>query len=165
MNINNITATFASITLHQKEPLGCVVYSHCPTNDSYNKCIHSCCLLCNYVTKPFSILQRVIESQRVCISFGHTKKSIPFLSETFMAKCSNLFLNYQIWWKGNYLKNSDHTNAQSSRKKCSFFVYMRKCSHTSNCTWKFPHTSSDGTKQDTKNCFKNIEAIGWSCYS
>ena len=25
MNINNITATFTSITLHQKEPLGCVV--------------------------------------------------------------------------------------------------------------------------------------------
>ena len=25
---------------HQKEPLGSVVYSHCPTNDTCNKCIH-----------------------------------------------------------------------------------------------------------------------------
>ena len=30
--------------------------------------IHSCCLSCNYVTKPFGILQRVIKSQRVHIS-------------------------------------------------------------------------------------------------
>ena len=34
MNINNVTAPFVSITWHQKEPLGCGVYSHCPTNDS-----------------------------------------------------------------------------------------------------------------------------------
>ena len=33
MNISNNTAPFVSIKWHQKEPLGCVVYSHCPTND------------------------------------------------------------------------------------------------------------------------------------
>ena len=74
ININNNTASFVPITWHQKEILGCVVYSHCPINDSYNKCIHSCCLPCNYVTKPFGILQRVIKSQKVCISFEHSKR-------------------------------------------------------------------------------------------
>ena len=44
-----------------------VVYSHCPTNDSYNRSIHSYCLPCNYVTKPFGILQILIKSQRVYI--------------------------------------------------------------------------------------------------
>ena len=63
---NSCNKPFASTNWHQKEPLGCVVYSHCPTNDSYNICIHSC-LPCNYVTKPFGILQRVIKSQRVYI--------------------------------------------------------------------------------------------------
>ena len=77
---NNI-APFVSITWHQKEPLGCVVYSHCPTNDSYNKCIHCCCLPCNYVTKPFGILQRVIKSQRVYIYHLDSAKVEPFLSE------------------------------------------------------------------------------------
>ena len=32
--MTNNTAPFVSITWHQKEPLGCVVYSHCPTNDA-----------------------------------------------------------------------------------------------------------------------------------
>ena len=96
MNINNNTAPFVSITWHQKEPLGCVVYSHCPTNDSYNNSIHSCCLPCNYVTKPFGILQRVIKSQRVCISFGHSKSRYLFLLEKFVAKFSDLLLNFQI---------------------------------------------------------------------
>ena len=72
MSINN-TAPFASITSHQMEPLGCVVYSHCPTNDSDNKCICCCCLPCNYVTKPFDILQRVIKSQKVYISLEHSR--------------------------------------------------------------------------------------------
>ena len=89
MNINNSTAPFLSIIWQQKEPLGCVVYSHCPTNDSYNKCIHSCCLPCNYVTKPFSILKRVIKSQRVCISFGH-RKSWHLLPLKSLAKFSDL---------------------------------------------------------------------------
>ena len=86
-NINNNTAPFASITWYQKEPLVCVVYSHCPTNDSYNKCIHTCCCLpCSYVTKPFGILQSVSKSQNVCISFRHSKKLIAFLSEKFVVK-------------------------------------------------------------------------------
>ena len=49
-------APVISITWHQKEPLGYIVYPHCPTNDSYNICIHSCCLPCNYVTKSFGML-------------------------------------------------------------------------------------------------------------
>ena len=61
MNINSNIAPFVSITWHQKEPLGCVVYLHFPNNDSYSKCIHSCCLPCSYVTKPVGILQRVIK--------------------------------------------------------------------------------------------------------
>ena len=76
MNVNNNTALFVSITIHEKEPLGCIVYSHFPTNDSFNKCIHSCCcccLLCNYVTNPFGILKTVIKSKKVCISFGQSK--------------------------------------------------------------------------------------------
>ena len=59
ISVNN-TAPFVAITWHQKEPLDCAVYSHCPTNDSYNKCIEGCCyLLCNYVTKPFGIWLRL----------------------------------------------------------------------------------------------------------
>ena len=73
-SITNNIAPFVSITWHQKEPLGCVVYSHCPTNDSYNICIHSCCLPCNYVTKSFGILQRVIKSQRVYIYYSDLAK-------------------------------------------------------------------------------------------
>ena len=65
---NNSNKPFVSTHWQQKEPLGCAVYSHCRTNDSYNNSVHSCCLLCNYVTKPFDILQRVIKSQRVHIS-------------------------------------------------------------------------------------------------
>ena len=61
MNINSNIAPFVLITWHQKEPLGCVVYLHFPNNDSYSKCIHSCCLPCSYVTKPVGILQRVIK--------------------------------------------------------------------------------------------------------
>ena len=60
-------APVISIIYNQKEPLGYIVYPHCPTNDSYNICIHSCCLPCNYVTKPFGILQRVIKSQKMYI--------------------------------------------------------------------------------------------------
>ena len=65
MNINNNTAPFVSMTSNQKETLGCAVYSHCSTNDSYNKYIHSCCssLPCSYLA----------ESKGVCISFRHSK--------------------------------------------------------------------------------------------
>ena len=96
MNINNNTGPVVTITWHQTEPLGCVVDSHCPTNDSYNKCIHSCCLPGNYITKPFGILQRVIKSQKACISVEHSKSRYLFLLEKFVAKLSDLFLNFQI---------------------------------------------------------------------
>ena len=66
--IKNSNKPFASAHWHEKEHLGWVVYSHCPTNDSYKNSINSCCLPCNYVTEPFSILKRVIKSQRVYIS-------------------------------------------------------------------------------------------------
>ena len=96
MNINNNSAPFVSITWHQKELLGCVLYSYCPTNDSYNKCIRSCCLPCNYVTKPFGILQRAIKNQMVRISVGKSKSRYLFLLEKLVAKFSDLFLNFQI---------------------------------------------------------------------
>ena len=87
ISITNNTAPFVSITWHQKEPLGCVVYSHCPTNDSYNICIHSCCLPCNYVTKPFGILQRVIKSQRAYIYHLDSRKvDIFYLRKVSAAK-------------------------------------------------------------------------------
>ena len=91
------TATFVSITWHQKEPLGCAVYSHCPTNDSYNKCIPCCCLPCSYVTKPSDILQRVIKSQRVCISFGRNKS-------WYLFSPKSLWLNLQTWQIYNLAK-------------------------------------------------------------
>ena len=65
---NSCNKPFPSTNWPQKEPLGCIVCSHCPTNDSYRNSIHSCCLPCIYVTKHFGILQRVIKSQRVPIS-------------------------------------------------------------------------------------------------
>ena len=84
--------------------MGCVVYPHCPSNDSYNICIHSCCLPCNYVTKPFSILQRVLKSQRVYIyqldsakvdTFSlRTVKAAKF-SEIFKFKFSGLMERYK----------------------------------------------------------------------
>ena len=70
LNINSNTAPFVSITWHQRNYC-CVVYSHCPTNDSYNKCIHRCCLPCNYSTKPFGIMQSVIKNQRVNLFYIH----------------------------------------------------------------------------------------------
>ena len=77
---NSCNKPFASTNCNQKEPLGCVVYSLCPTNDSCNNSIHSCCLPCNYVTKPFGILQRAIKSQRVHIS----EKSLNLLSTIYI---------------------------------------------------------------------------------
>ena len=78
VNVSNNIDPFVWIIWHKKEPLGCVVYWHCPTNGSYKKCIHNCCLRCNYVTKHFGILQRVIKSQRVLTSFEN-QKSTPSL--------------------------------------------------------------------------------------
>ena len=102
--ITNNIARFVSITWHQKEPLGCVVYSHCLINDKYNICIHSCCLPCNYVTKPFGILQRVIKSQRVYIyhldsakvdTFSLRKVKAAKFSENFKLKFSGLMKRYK----------------------------------------------------------------------
>ena len=91
---NNNTAPFVSVTWHQKEPLGCVVYSHCGTNDSYHKYIHSCCccLLCNYVTRPFGIFQRIIKSQKVCMSFEKSKSWYLFSQQI-------LWFNFQTWFQ------------------------------------------------------------------
>ena len=103
-SITNNIAPFVSIKWHQKEPLGCVVYSHCPTNDSYNICIHSCCLPCSYVTKPFGILQRIIRSQRVYIYHLDSAKADIFslrkvkadkFSEIFKFKFSGLMIKIQ----------------------------------------------------------------------
>ena len=75
----------------QKEPLGCVEYLHWPTNDSYNICLHSCCLPCNYVTKPFGILQRVLKSQRVYIYHLDSAKDSTFsLRKVNAAKFSEI---------------------------------------------------------------------------
>ena len=98
MNVNNNTALFVSITIHQKEPLGCIVYSHFPTNDSFNKCIHSCCCCClpyNYVTNPFSILKTVIKNKKVYIIWTK-QKLILFLSEKFVMEFSDLLINFQV---------------------------------------------------------------------
>ena len=77
--IKNFNKPFASTHWHEKEHLGWVVNSHCPTNDSYSNSIHSCCLPCNYVAMPLGILQRLIKSQRVYIS----EKSLKLLSTIY----------------------------------------------------------------------------------
>ena len=89
MNINNSTTPICINSMTPKR-LGCAVYSHCLTNDSYSKCTYSCCccLPSNYATKPHAILQRVIKSQKVCISFGHSKTRYLFSQK-------NLRLNFQ----------------------------------------------------------------------
>ena len=132
MNINNNTAPFGSIICHQKEPLGCIAYSPYPTTDSCSKCIHGCCLPWNYVTKHFSILQKVIISQRVLIS-------ISFLSKKFLSK----FL--QGWLKGWLSKeNPEHIPVCNFQEKMLLLCLSQKIPHTSNNTWKLSHTFSDG---------------------
>ena len=79
-NNNSCNRPFLSTNWHQKEPLGCVVYPHCPTNDSYDNSTHSCCLPCNYVTKPFGILQRVIYQRVICQRVHISEKSLRLLS-------------------------------------------------------------------------------------
>ena len=125
MNINNNTALFVSITWHQKDPLGCVVNSHGQTNDSYNKCIHGSCLLCNYVTKPFGILQRVIVSQRVLIIpyIWTQQKSTSFLSEKFVAKFSDVIFNFPVSWKSNYQTKFQTTYQCAAFKKKMFLLF------------------------------------------
>ena len=90
-SFTNDIAPFVSITWHQKEHLGCVVYSHCPTNGSYNICIHSCCLPCNYVTKPFGIMQRVIKSPEVYIYHLDIAKVDTF---TLRKVCGSIFKKF-----------------------------------------------------------------------
>ena len=124
MNINNNTALFVSITWHQKDPLGCVVNSHGRTNGSYNKCIHGSCLLYNYVTKPFGILQRVIVSQRVLITpyIWTQQKSTSFLSEKFVAKFSDVIFNFLVSWKSNYQTKFQTTYQCAAFKKKMLFL-------------------------------------------
>ena len=90
-SFTNDIAPFVSITWHQKEHLGCVAYSYCPTNDSYNICIHSCCLPCNYVTKPFGIMQRVIKSPKVYIYHLDITKVDTF---TLRKVCGSVFKKF-----------------------------------------------------------------------
>ena len=122
MNVNNNTAPFVSITWHQKESLSCVVYSHCPTNGSYSKCIHGGFLPCNYVTKPFGILQRVIKSQRVLISpyIWVQQKPISYLSEKFVVKFSDNFKFFQSHERVIIQKISDHIPRCSFQEKMTF---------------------------------------------
>ena len=100
---NSCNKPFVSTKWHQKELLGCVVYSHCLTNDSYNNSIHSSCLPCDYVTKLFGILQRVIKSQRVYIyhfdsakvdTLSLRKVKAAKFSENFKFKFSGLMKKY-----------------------------------------------------------------------
>ena len=108
-NINNNTAPSVSITWHKREPLGCAVYSLCPTCDSY---------------KPFGTLQRVIKSQRVLVSrsIWIQQKSISLFSERFVAKFSDLFSNFQVSWKGNYLKKLQTIPTCSFQEKMACLV-------------------------------------------
>ena len=122
--------------------MGCVVYSHCPTNDSYNISIHSC-LPCNYVTKPFGILQRVIKSQRVYIYLLDSAKVDTFSLRKVKAAKFNENFKFKFPGLMKRDKNSDHINVHFSRKKCFFFVHMRTCTHTSNCSQKLSHSLSD----------------------
>ena len=71
---------------------------------THTTCIHSCCLPCNYVTKPFGILQRVIKSQRVYIyhldlakvdTFSLRKVKAAKFSENFKFKFSGLMKRYK----------------------------------------------------------------------
>ena len=73
MDINNNNVPGVSIKGHQKALVDCAIYSHDPTNDLHNKCIHSWCLTCNFISKPFGILQKVIKNQMVFISLERSK--------------------------------------------------------------------------------------------
>ena len=85
--INNNTAPFVSIIWHHKEPLGCVIYSHCPLM-TLQQMYTLLLLTLHYVTKPFGISQRIIKSQKVCLSFVHSE------SQSFFSQ-KNLWLNVQ----------------------------------------------------------------------
>ena len=73
---------------------------HCPTNDSYNICIQSCCLPCKYVTKPSGILQSVIKSQRVYIYHLDSGKVGTFsLRKVIASKLSGIFKFFERYKK------------------------------------------------------------------
>ena len=141
-SINNITL-FAWITWNQEQHLGCVVYSHCPTNDSYNKDTHGCCLPCNYATKSFGILQKVFKSQRVLISpyVWTQQKSLSFLSQKFVAKFADITLNFPVSWNGYpkkiqttyqcavFKKNDISSFFLSEKMSPHFKLHMETCSH------------------------------------
>ena len=123
---NSCNKPFTSTNWHQKKPLGCVVHSHCPTNDSYNNSIHSCCLPCNYVTKPFGILQRVIKSQRVHISENSLKllSTIYFLHRMIKVKeklkltfYSYLIIKTSSFQKKSFMATRSRSQTNFSKKK------------------------------------------------
>ena len=81
-----------------------VLYTHIAQLMTHTTYIHSCCLPCNYVTKPFGILQRVIKSQRVYIyhfdspkvdTFSLRKVKAAKFSEIFQFKFSGLMKRYK----------------------------------------------------------------------
>ena len=81
-----------------KGSLGLCCILNCPTNDSYNICIHSFCLPCNYVTKPFGILQRVIKIQRVYIYHLNLAKIDIFSLRK--VKAANISDNFKFTFSG-----------------------------------------------------------------
>ena len=67
-------------------------YTHIAQLMIHTICMYSCCLPCNYVTKPFGILQRVIQSQRVYIYHLVSAKVDTFsLTKVSAAKFSEIF--------------------------------------------------------------------------
>ena len=80
--------------------MGCVLYSHSPSNDSYNKCMHCCCLSCDYVAAYLAIMLRLCWHIAEVISYTYIyitwtqQKLILFVSEKFVAK----FLDFIPFW-------------------------------------------------------------------
>ena len=81
-----------------KGTLGLCFILNCPTNDSYNICIYSFCLPCNYVTRPFGILQRVIKIQRVYIYHLNLAKIDIFSLRK--VKAANILDNFKFKFSG-----------------------------------------------------------------
>ena len=113
--------------------LGNVVYWHCYPYDSYNKY----CLSCSY--GYCKRVRRVLISQYIWTQ----QKSISSLSEEFAAKFPD-FSNFQVSWKGSYLKKGRPNQCTIFKKNWRFFFdHMRRCPHTLNRTWKISQTFSD----------------------
>ena len=81
-----------------------VFYTHIAQLMTHTTYVHSCCLPCNYVTKPFGILQTVIKSQRVYLYhldsakvdiFSLRKVKAAKFSENFIFKFSSLMKRYK----------------------------------------------------------------------